>query len=42
VRLKVGNPFAEIEPLRLAGVSVEVVPGVPEIEHAASPVKSSG
>jgi len=42
VRLKVGNPFAEIEALRLAGVSVEVVPGVPEIEQPASSVKSSG
>lgn len=42
VRLKVGNPAAEIEALRLAGVPVELVPGVPEIEHAASPVKSSG
>ena len=42
VRLKVGNPFAEVEALRLAGVSVEVVPGVEEIEHTASPVKSSG
>ncbi|MBN9090252.1 MAG: hypothetical protein J0J01_25350 [Reyranella sp.] len=42
VRLTVGNPFAEIEALRLAGVSVEVVPGVPEIEHTAATVKSSG
>jgi uroporphyrin-III C-methyltransferase/precorrin-2 dehydrogenase/sirohydrochlorin ferrochelatase len=42
VRLKVGNPFAEIEALRLAGVPLEVVPGVPEFEHTASTVKSSG
>jgi uroporphyrin-III C-methyltransferase/precorrin-2 dehydrogenase/sirohydrochlorin ferrochelatase len=42
VRLKVGNPLAEIEALRLAGVPVEVVPGVPEPENTASLVKSSG
>jgi uroporphyrin-III C-methyltransferase/precorrin-2 dehydrogenase/sirohydrochlorin ferrochelatase len=42
VRLIAGNAATEIEALRLAGIPVEVVPGVPEIQHPASLVKSSG
>lgn len=42
IRLKVGNPVAEIEALRVAGIPVDVVPGVPEFAHPASSVKSSG
>lgn len=40
VRLTDGNPLLEIEALRGAGVSIEVVPGVDHIRHPAFSVKS--
>jgi uroporphyrin-III C-methyltransferase/precorrin-2 dehydrogenase/sirohydrochlorin ferrochelatase len=40
VRLTGGNPLLEIEALRGAGVSIEVVPGVDQIRHPAFSVKS--
>jgi len=42
VRLAATESFPEIEALSLAGVSLEVVPGVPPLPPAASSVKFSG
>jgi uroporphyrin-III C-methyltransferase/precorrin-2 dehydrogenase/sirohydrochlorin ferrochelatase len=42
VRLIVGDALPEAEALRLAGVPVEIVPGVAPIQHPAALVRSSG